>query len=59
MSFVNVIAYAGKVQLWGGVDSSEQHAAARIAAEVIVGVGRIENNLGVFSQTVQASMWAQ
>lgn len=59
MAFVNVIAYAGKVQLWGGVESSEQHAAARIAAEAVAGAGRVEDNLRVLSQIVQASMWAQ
>ena len=59
MTFVNVVVYRGKVHLWGGVDSSEQHAAARIAAEVVGGVGGVEDNLGVFSQKIQASMWAQ
>ena len=57
--FVNVVVYAGRIQLWGGVTSPAQHAAARIAAEAVAGVRAVEDNLGVLSKMVQATMWAE
>ncbi|MGP1680301.1 MAG: CBS domain-containing protein [Burkholderiales bacterium] len=58
-TFVNVLVYAGAVHLWGGVRSAEQHAAARIAAQSLAGARAVEDHLGVFSQMVQAVMWAE
>jgi len=58
-AFVNVVVYGGKLQLWGGVRSPEQHAAARIAAQTLAGARTVEDHLGVFSPMVQATMWAE
>lgn len=46
-SIVNVIVRDGAVDLWGIVDSAEEKAAVRIAAERIPGVRSVNDNLRI------------
>lgn len=54
---VSVMVSAGRVQLWGAVDSKEEKDAIRVAAENTPGVKAVEENLRVFSGASRPS-WA-
>lgn len=56
--FVNVIVSGGVVHLWGAVESEVEKQAARIAAERVAGVERVEDRLGVAPEAMQAALWA-
>ena len=43
---INVTVSNGVAELWGLIDSSDQHKALEVAAENTPGVTRVENNLG-------------
>jgi len=43
---LNVIVSEGRVELWGWVESEEERAALRIAAETVPGVRAVEDHLG-------------
>lgn len=59
-TFVNVVASAGEVHLWGAVLSAQQLDAARIAAEAVAGgAGKVHSNLSVLSGAARAMMWAE
>jgi CBS domain-containing protein len=51
-SRINVIACAGKVELWGQVETAEEREALRVAAELVPGVRSVVNNL-VLQRTAQ------
>jgi CBS-domain-containing membrane protein len=55
--FIDVVVSGGVVHLWGGVYSQEDRAAIRAAAESTPGVKGLEDNLGIFSPMVRATMW--
>jgi CBS domain-containing protein len=55
MHLVNVIVSDGVVQLWGAVDSSVQHEAARAAVEGTSGVKRLEDHLGIVPTMVRVA----
>ena len=44
---INVIVTDGEVQIWGLVESQEEKMAVQVAAENMVGVKTVENNLGM------------
>lgn len=53
--WVNVIVEAGKVQLWGLVETDEERKAAYIAADKTLGVTSVETHLGL----IPAYLWAE
>ena len=55
MHLVNVIVSDGVVQLWGAVDSSLQHQAARAAVESTAGVKRLDDHLGIVPTMVRVA----
>lgn len=55
MHLVNVIVSDGVVQLWGAVDSSVQHEAARAAVESTPGVKRLEDHVGIVPTMVRVA----
>jgi CBS domain-containing protein len=56
--FVNIVVSDGVAYLWGGVYSSEEKEALRLAAETTAGVKRVEDNIGLFPHSVRTTMWA-
>lgn len=54
---VSVMVSAGKVQLWGAVDSKDEKDAVRVAAENVPGVQAVEENLRVYAGASRPS-WA-
>ena len=44
---VNPIVVDGVIHLWGTVRSQQEHDAIRVAAESIVGAGKVENHLSI------------
>ncbi len=46
-SHINVIVHNGTVELWGGVDSSEEKRALRVAAELVPGVLAVIDHVAV------------
>jgi CBS-domain-containing membrane protein len=56
--FVNVVVSGGVVHLWGAVDSDAQKQAARVAAEGVLGVKRVRDQIGVLTPGVRGLMGA-
>jgi CBS domain-containing protein len=48
---VNVTVTDGVVHLWGGVFSEAERTAARVAAETVGGVGKVEDHLSIIRNT--------
>lgn len=57
--FVDVVVSGGVAHLWGAAYSEDDKAAIRVAAESTPGVKAVEDNVGVFSPSVRAAMWAE
>lgn len=55
---INVVVAGGIVHIWGLVDSDAEKEAVRVAAEAAPGVSAVENNVGVFSPSMQRGGWA-
>lgn len=58
-NFVNVVVSGGVVHLWGAVESDAEKRAARVAAENVLGVKDVQDEIGVLPQSVRAVMWAE
>ena len=43
---VNVVVSDGVAHLWGVVETEDERAALRVAAEEVVGAGKVEDHLG-------------
>ena len=56
---INVIVTDGVVHLWGGVNSTDEKNAARIAAEAVAGTNSVVDHIGVFSNMVRSVMWGE
>lgn len=54
-SLVNVVVHQGRAQLWGAVASDQEREAIRIAVEKAVPPERVENNVLVLPNVVQAA----
>ena len=53
-AFVNLTVKDGVVELWGAVESGEQHRALRILVEGVEGVEKIDDHLGLLPKVVTA-----
>jgi CBS domain-containing protein len=53
-AFVNLAIKDGVVELWGAVDSDEQHRALRILVEGVDGVERVEDHVSLLPKAVGA-----
>jgi CBS-domain-containing membrane protein len=51
-AFVNLAVRDGVVELWGAVDSDEQHQALRVLVEGVPGVREVEDNVTLFPKMV-------
>jgi CBS-domain-containing membrane protein len=51
---VTVIVDGGKVYLWGIVESEEERNAVRVAADTVVGTGKVIDNLNTLPQVLEA-----
>lgn len=54
--YVSVIVSDGIAHLWGAVRSDEEREAARVAAEGVVGDGRVDNHLGILPPMVYSAI---
>jgi len=50
---VSIIVDGGMVYLWGTVGTEEEREAVRVAAETIVGVGKVHDNLNTLPQILE------
>jgi CBS domain-containing protein len=50
--FVNLTVKDGVVELWGAVDSEEQHRALRVLVEGVDGVERVDDHVGLMPKAV-------
>ena len=57
-AFVNVVATAGEVHLWGVTRSAQQADAARVAAETVAGGAAVTSHLSVLPDGMWAMMGA-
>jgi CBS domain-containing protein len=51
-AFVNLAVRDGVVELWGAVDSDEQHRALRVLVEGVEGVGKVEDHVSLLPKAV-------
>ncbi len=56
---VSVVVADGVATVWGMVESDAERSAIGVAAERVVGVSQVENNINVMPAMVRASMGAQ
>lgn len=57
--YVNVVVAAAVAELWGGVRSTEQKEAIRIAAASVPGVKAVEDHLWVLPEQVRGQLGSQ
>lgn len=57
--YINVVVSDGVARLWGMVETGAQKEAARVAAESIGGVQRVEDNISIMPQMVRATLGAE
>ena len=53
-AFVNLAVKDGVVELWGAVDSDEQHRALRVLVEGVEGVEKVEDHVSLLPKVVSA-----
>jgi CBS domain-containing protein len=53
-AFINLTVKDGAVELWGAVDSEEQHRALRVLVEGVAGVERVEDHVGLMPKVIGA-----
>ena len=53
-AFINLAVKDGVVELWGAVDSEEQHRALRVLVEGVDGVERVEDHVSLLPKVVGA-----
>ncbi|MGA7485342.1 MAG: CBS domain-containing protein [Xanthobacteraceae bacterium] len=58
-AFLDVVVSGGVVTLWGMVETSDEKAAARVAAETAPGTKNVIDNLRVLPSIVRPYMWAE
>lgn len=51
-AFINLAVRDGVVELWGAVDSEEQHRALRVLVEGVEGVGKVEDHVSLLPKVV-------
>lgn len=58
-SYLNIVLAQGVVYLWGVVESEQEHAALRVAAETTPGVRKIEDHVGVLDRApLRGALWS-
>jgi CBS domain-containing protein len=55
--FLNIVVSGGVVRIWGVVETSEELAAVRVAAETAPGVKGVECNVDTLPKAARAVMW--
>jgi CBS domain-containing protein len=58
-SLLNVIVEAGRVQVWGSVESEAERKAVRVAVEQAVKPEKVDYHLGIMTRAVRAVMWGE
>ncbi len=53
-AFINLAVKGGVVELWGAVDSEEQHRALRVLVERVAGVQKVVDHVSLFPKVVGA-----
>src|SRR5512145_2272228 len=53
-AFINLAVKGGVVELWGAVDSEEQHRALRVLVEGVPGVQKVVDHVSLFPKVVGA-----
>ncbi|MFZ1103505.1 MAG: CBS domain-containing protein [Hyphomicrobiaceae bacterium] len=53
-AFINLAVKGGVVELWGAVDSEEQHRALRVLVEGVAGVQKVVDHVSLFPKVVGA-----
>jgi CBS domain-containing protein len=53
-AFINLAVKGGVVELWGAVDSEEQHRALRVLVEGVPGVQKVLDHVSLFPKVVGA-----
>ena len=53
-AFLNLAVKDGVVELWGAVDSNEQHRTLKVLVEGVSGVKKVEDNVTLFPKVVAA-----
>lgn len=59
IEFIGVTVEGGIAHIWGIADTAAEKKAIRVAAENVVGAGRVVDHVGVLSPGTRALFWAE